>query len=157
MPDLIVRLYDLPALAPAIDRVKQEDVEIRRALPPEKSIVVRWVAASFSSAWADECAISFARQPQACFLALRERKLCGFVAYEATCRNFLGPIGVDGNLRGRGIGEALLLCALHAMRNEGYAYAIIGGAGPTEFFQKAAGAMLITDSEPGIYRGMLRE
>jgi len=157
MADLIVRLYDLPSLAPAIDRIEQEKVEIRRALTPEKSIVVQWVAASFSSAWADECAVSFARQPLACFLALRQGQICGFVAYEATCRNFLGPIGVDDGSRGRGIGEALLLCALHAMRNEGYAYAIIGGAGPTEFFQKAAGAMLITDSEPGIYRGMLRE
>ncbi len=38
---------------------------------------------------------------------------------------------------------------------EGYAYAIIGGAGPTEFYTKAVGAVAIEGSTPGIYRGVL--
>ena len=59
--------------------------------------------------------------------------------------------------RGRGIGKALLLAALNAMRESGYAYAIIGGVGPAEFYEKAVGAVLIEGSSPGIYRGLLRE
>ncbi len=156
MPDLLVQLYRLKELPPALDRVRASQVAIRRALVPEQRIIVRWVAATFSEAWADECAIAFARQPVACFVALRQDDLCGFAVYEATCRNFFGPLGVNSDWRGKGIGEALLLASLHALRHEGYAYAIIGGSGPTAFFQRTVGAIPIEDSEPGIYGGMLR-
>jgi len=155
--DLLVRLLDLPELSPALERVRAEGVEVRRALAPERHIVVRWVAATFSAAWASECETAFARQPLACFVALQQQQqLCGFAVYEATCRNFFGPLGVTSETRNRHIGVALLLASLHAMRNEGYAYAIIGGAGPVSFFEKVVGAVPIAGSEPGIYRGMLR-
>jgi len=35
-------------------------------------------------------------------------------------------------------------------------YAIVGAAGPVRFYQKAVGAIVIPDSEPGIYLGLLR-
>jgi len=54
--------------------------------------------------------------------------------------------------QGKGIGKALLLASLHALRNEGYAYAIIGGVGPESFYQKTVGAVLIDGSTPGIYK-----
>ena len=53
------------------------------------------------------------------------------------------------------IGRAMLLRSLAAMRAEGYAYAVIGGVGPQEFYKKCVGAMLIPDSVPGIYRDFL--
>jgi ribosomal protein S18 acetylase RimI-like enzyme len=151
MSDLLVRLYSLPPQETA-----PSGFSIRRALTPEQSIVLRWVTEHFSSAWADECAAAFARQPVACFLALEGDALCGFAAYEATCRNFLGPLGVAEYSRGRGLGRALLLASLHALHAEGYAYAIIGDAGPKLFFEKSVGAVEIEGSSPGLYRGMLR-
>jgi ribosomal protein S18 acetylase RimI-like enzyme len=156
MSDLLVKLLDLPDLAPALERVRANGFEVRRALAPEKHLVTRWATEQFSPAWGSECEAAFARMPVACFVAVREQQLCGFAAYEATCRNFFGPLGVDSACRGQHVGEALLLAALHAMRAEGYAYAIIGGVGPVEFFQKTAGATVIEGSQPGIYRGMLR-
>ena len=42
------------------------------------------------------------------------------------------------------------------MRQQGYGYAIGGGVGPTAFYSKAVGAVLIEGSEPGVYRGLLR-
>jgi GNAT superfamily N-acetyltransferase len=77
--------------------------------------------------------------------------LVGFACYEATCRNFFGPELVHPALRGRGIGKALVLAALHAMRAEGYGYAIIGWASSADFYRKAVGATVIEGSEPGIY------
>jgi len=56
---------------------------------------------------------------------------------------------------GRLPGTALLLATLHAMAAEGYAYAIIGGFGPAEFYSKAVGAVPIAGSTPGIYANML--
>ena len=41
------------------------------------------------------------------------------------------------------------------MRAEGYGYAIIGGVGPAQFYEKCVGAVLIPDSSPGIYRDFL--
>jgi hypothetical protein len=53
------------------------------------------------------------------------------------------------------LGRALLLAALHAQRAQGYAYSIIGGVGPAEFYAKAVGAVLIEGSDPGVYAGIL--
>jgi len=47
----------------------------------------------------------------------------------------------------------VLACPLD-MRVKGYGYAIIGGAGSTEFYQRAVGATVIPDSVPGIYAGL---
>ena len=156
MVDLLVRLYDLPELDPVLAQVRTIGFDVRRALVPEKNLVLRWIAETFSRAWASECEIAFNRHPVACFLAVRKNRLFGFAAYEATCRNFFGPLGVAKDAREKGVGHALLLAATHAMRNEGYAYAIIGGVGPVAFFEKCVGAVVIPGSDAGIYRGMLR-
>jgi len=42
------------------------------------------------------------------------------------------------------------------MREAGFVYAIIGGVGPVEFYEKCVGAKLIPDSTPGIYRYSLK-
>jgi len=41
------------------------------------------------------------------------------------------------------------------MRAQGYAYAIIGGVGPQDFYAKTVGAVLIDGSSPGVYGGTL--
>jgi hypothetical protein len=41
----------------------------------------------------------------ACFIAVREGRLCGFAAYEATCRNFFGPLGVAAGDRTSGVDQ----------------------------------------------------
>lgn len=46
----------------------------------------------------------------------------------------------------------LLLKSLGALKEQGYAYGIIGGVGPVEYYQKCVGAIVIPDSTPGIYR-----
>ena len=58
--------------------------------------------------------------------------------------------------RGQGIGTALLIASLWGLRELGYVYAVIGGAGPTDFYQRAVGAIVIPDSEPGIYVDLLK-
>jgi predicted N-acetyltransferase YhbS len=64
---------------------------------------------------------------------------------------------VEETLRGKGIGKALLLECLIAMKAQGYAYGIIGGVGPARFYEKAVGAVLIEGSNPGIYEGIMSE
>lgn len=155
MPDMLVKLYSLPPFPPQ-DRLKAMGVEIRRALPPDKHAVVEWVREKFSNAWASECDVAFSRQPVCCFLAVKDRGIVGFACVESTCRGFFGPTGVDEAWRGHGIGAHLLFASLAALRDIGYAYAVIGGAGPVEFYRKTVGAIPIEGSEPGIYRGMIK-
>ena len=154
MHDMLVRLYALPDLAPAMARCAGRGIAIRRALTAEQAGVIEWVRRHFPRAEA-EIAAGFARLPVACFIAIRAQAMLGFACFDATAPNFFGPEGVAENARGQGVGAALLLAALHAQRAQGYAYAIIGGVGPAAFYAKVAGAVDIADSTPGIYAGIL--
>jgi GNAT superfamily N-acetyltransferase len=146
MPDLLVNLLNLPAAGP-----QENAVLIRRAEPFELSAVLDFVRDNFSPKWADEISVGFANKPVSVFIAAIDHKLVGFAAYECTRRGFFGPTGVLESTRGRGIGKALLLTSLAALRDLGYVYAIIGGVGPVRFYQKTVNAIVIPDSEPGIY------
>jgi len=154
---MLAKLYTLPPVAPLLDQLTPHGITVRRAIAPEQHIVVGWVRRTFGrDAWGSECAVSFARQPVSCWIAVADKAPIGFACYDATCRNFFGPTGVDPQFRGRRVGQALLLAALHDMAAQGYAYAIIGAVGPAEFYSKTVGAVLIEDSAPGMYAGMLR-
>ena len=151
MPDLLVNLLKLPALEHV-----SPDYLVRRAQPFELSVVRTFVAEKFSQSWADEISVGFTRQPISVFVATKERELIGFAAYECTRRGFFGPMGVTESAQHEGVGKALLLAALAALREMGYVYAIIGAAGPIRFYQKTVGAIVIPDSEPGIYTDNLK-
>ncbi|MDX1992117.1 MAG: GNAT family N-acetyltransferase [bacterium] len=156
MPDMLVKLYQLPPLEEVLEGQRAQGIEVRRAIAPEKSLVVEWVRHHFKDRWADEVECAFGHSPVGCFIAVQDGILIGFGCHDATVKNYFGPTGVDPVARGQGTGRALLLACLHAMKWEGYAYAVIGGVGPWEFYAKACGATIIDDSSPGIYGGMLR-
>jgi len=150
MPDLLVNLLKLPAMG------ESEEFVIRRAQPFEISPVRDFVTTNFSIRWADEISVGFARQPITVYIAIIEREIVGFGAYECTRRAFFGPTGVVDAKRGKGIGKALLLASLWGLREMGYVYGIIGNAGPVHFYQKTVGAIVIPDSETGIYANALK-
>ncbi|HEY5813829.1 MAG TPA: GNAT family N-acetyltransferase [Terrimicrobiaceae bacterium] len=157
MPDLLVRLYDLPPSGPLLMTLRDNGIEVRRAIAAEKATVSTWIGAHFSKGWSSECEIAFSRQPIGCMIAVHEGLLLGFCCHGVVCPDFLGPLGVIEEWRQHNLGTALLLASLDALRNLGYAYAIIGWAGPVEFFVKTVGATIIENSEPGIYRGLLKD
>jgi GNAT superfamily N-acetyltransferase len=95
-------------------------------------------------------------QPVTCFIAVKDGKILGFACYDSTLKGFFGPIGVDPGAHRKGLGKALLLRTLEAMRDAGYGYAAIGWAGPVNFFKKTVGAVVIEGSEPGVYRGLVK-
>jgi GNAT superfamily N-acetyltransferase len=169
--DLLVRLYALPPVAPRLDALASSGVTVRRALASERHVVVEFARKHGSDGWAGECEVAFARRPNGCFVAVESppstapasgyatvpETLIGFACVEATAPGFFGPTVVRDDRRGRGVGAALLLVALHALHAEGHAYAIIGWASDPAFYRKVAGATPIDGSEPGIYRAPLRE
>lgn len=157
MPDLLVILLKLPPLEPSLAALKDAGVNIRRAQPFEITPVRKFVEENFSVAWADEVSVGFANKPVTVFVATREGRVVGFAGYECTRKAFFGPTGVEKAERGHGIGKALLIASLWGLRELSYVYGIIGAAGPVEFYQDAVGAIVIPDSEPGIYIDLLKK
>ena len=155
MPDMLVKLYKLPEASGEVAALRADGVTCRRAESYERSALVEFVKHCFP-AWVDETLAGFAHVPPTVYIAIDHGAVVGFACYNATRLDYFGPTGVDEPQRGRGIGRVLLLQCLQALRDDGYAYAIIGGVGPAAFYEKAVGATLIPDSDPGIYGGMVR-
>lgn len=158
MKDMLVRLMELPDTSELEKRLlEKEKIVFRRAIAPEKHIISEWVMDQFGAYWKSEVEVAFSRQPVSCWIAQRGNELLGFACYECTARNFFGPTGTKESERGKGIGKVLLIKSLESLREMGYAYAIIGGVGPAEFYEKAVGAKIIESSEVSIYQHLLRK
>lgn len=151
MPDMLVNLLNLPDEREIMERLERDGVAVFRALAPDKLRIVDWVRKNSGESAAGECDVSFNRLPVSCFIAARGKKMLGYACYNATAPDFFGPTRVLDSEREKGIGKALLLRCLRALRDEGYVYAIIGGVGPADFYKKCVGAQLIEGSAPGIY------
>ena len=152
---MLVKLYELPPAAPGAASLRAEGIVCRRAESFERSTTLAFVKAHFPH-WGDELLGSYAHLPPTVFVAMRGAELLGFACYNATRPNYFGPTGVLETERGKGIGRVLLLQSLEALAADGYAYAIIGGVGPADFYAKAVGATIIEGSDPGIYAGLQR-
>ena len=153
MPDMLVNLLKLPSLG----RLNDDGINIRRGQPFEITPVREFVSQNFSLAWADEISVGFANQPVSIVIATRAGRVIGFAGYECTRKAFFGPTGVVASERGQGIGTALLIASLWGLRELGYVYAVIGSAGPIDFYERTVGAIVISDSEPGIYVDLLHK
>ena len=154
--DLLVALYRLPPLEPWLAALDAHGIRIRRNLAHERHAMLDWVVRAFpdeGDAWQSECSAAFAATPTRCFVAIDNGAPVGFACYDATARGFFGPTGTAASARGKGVGAALLLTALEAMRADGYGYAAIGGTNEavSGFYRKVAGAVPIPDSTPGLY------
>ena len=157
MPDMLVKLYELKDNSHLYKRLADDGIKIIRPMTPNKAKVSEFVRKTFSEGWANEIETAFTRFPVSCFIAYdeKEKKIVGFAGYDCTYKDFFGPTGVDPEYRNKGIGGALLLRCFEAMRDEGYGYAIIGGAGPVEYYKKMCGAIVIEGSTPGIYKELI--
>lgn len=155
MTDLLVSLYDLPECPDAVGD-DGSDYIIRRALAPEKHVILNWIESQFSSGWASEASVAMSMQPISLWIALHGQEIAGFACFDATSKGFFGPTGVSENAQGHGVGGRLLMATLSGMKHAGYAYGIIGGVSDSSFYRKYLEVMEIPNSSPGIYEGMLK-
>lgn len=152
---MLVRLYDLPDTADLYSKIHDQGITLRRARAFEKHTIAAFAREHFSEKWASEVEVATTRQPISCWIATRNREILGFSCYETTQRGFFGPTGVIESARGTGLGKALLFKSLESLREMGYAYGIIGGVGPRDFYEKNCGAIEIPGSDPGVYADIL--
>ncbi|HQX16199.1 MAG TPA: GNAT family N-acetyltransferase [Anaerolineales bacterium] len=155
MTDMLVKLYDLPETLSTFSNLVAPDITIRKPIGTEKSLAVKWVRENFEEGWATEMEVSFSRSPTSSYIAQQGRNMVGFACYDTAALGLFGPMGVVESMQGKGIGKALLLACLVEMKIKGYGYAVIGWAGPQDFYAKIAGAVAIPDSTPGIWKNWL--
>jgi len=151
MPDIICPLFNLPDHRPLIQQLAEQGIVIRHARPWERTAVYDFVTAQFSQGWADEVVRGFNNNPVTILLALKDKEIVGFSAYEVTARAYFGPTGVTGEHRHQGIGKAVFLAAMYGLRELGYVYGIIGAPGPVDFYLNAAPGLRLPAEWTNIY------
>lgn len=146
LPDMIVRLEHLPDPGPIERRLAKEGYVVERAAIGHRPKLATFIEKHFSERWALQTAATFSRQPISLFVALSGKEIVGFAAYDCSYRSYFGPTGVREDLRGKGVGAALLLRTLEDMATQAYKWAIIGEVDPVAFYQKVCGAVVIPGS-----------
>ena len=157
MADMLVKLYNISDSHDIERKLSEEGIKIKKALAPDRSKIINFAGMCAKDDYSDEVTAAFCNNHVTCYIAVREKKLIGFACYEATARNFFGPMAVLEEERKKGIGKALLLKSLESMRELGYAYAIIGwpAESAAAFYQKCAGAVMIDEKSSGVYQRMI--
>ena len=157
MADMLVKLYNIPYSHDIEENLSKSGIRIKKALAPDRSKIITFARTCAKDDYSDEMRAAFSNNPATCYIAIRERGLIGFACYEATAKNFFGPMAVLESERKKGVGKALLLKALESMRELGYAYAIIGW--PTKsavsFYKKCVDAIMIDENSSGVYKRMI--
>ena len=151
--DMLVNLITLPPEPPLAPGIR-----IKRAMTGDMEAILTFIRENFSAGWVGEASCSLHQCPSRCFIATEGGKILGFACYDSSALDFFGPTGVLESRRGEGIGGALLLRTLHAMRADGYAYAIIGWVGvAAAFYEKTVGARYIPGGDPlhSVYHNMV--
>lgn len=150
---MLVNLYNLPN---EYSFINEQGIKIMRVLPPDIYLVTEFIKENFSLAWASEVSVSLYKSNPTCFIALKDQEIIGFACYDASAKGFFGPIGVAEKYRSYGVGKALLMKTLIAMREDGYVYAIIGSAsGAKAFYEKTCKAIEIPNSDLSVYERMI--
>lgn len=151
--DMLCSLIRLPKIEATLEKLREQGITVRRPNPWELHKLRAFIETHFSKGWADEVQAGFGRQPVTCFIAVHEKEIVGFAAYECTRRNYFGPTGVSPQWERRGIGKALLIAALQGLQDLGYSYAVIGSVSSEEYYSKTVGAIPIPfENGDGIYR-----
>lgn len=153
--DMITSIMHLPSLPDLPD-----GVVLKRAMGLDRQKILQYIRDHFSEDWINEAGTTLASCPSRCVVAVKDEQIIGFACWDTTAKGFFGPIGVSENCRGSGIGSALLLRTLAYMRDDGYAYAIIGWvADARPFYEKVVNAVYIPGGTPNnsAYSQLIRQ
>ncbi|QWH17200.1 GNAT family N-acetyltransferase [Bacillus mycoides] len=120
---------------------------IRRAIFSDFEKLARFVKDEFGERWLKSLDYGFRtyKEELPIFIAEEGGEIIGFACYDVVRgkKGLFGPMGTAKHNRVNGVGKMLLNHCLYNMKKNGYEYAIIGQAGPIEFYERCCNARLI--------------
>ncbi|MET4560030.1 GNAT superfamily N-acetyltransferase [Lysinibacillus parviboronicapiens] len=119
---------------------------IRKVNAHDANDLLHFVEHQFSKQWSETIRSAFLLDEPSIYIAFDSKdEIVGFAAFDVykNRKGYFGPMGVSHSNRVKGIGYSLLHHCLKDMQEIGYEYAIIGGAGPLEFYERACKAVVI--------------
>ena len=95
MPDMLVKLYQLPDSTELYKKLEEQGIRVFRPMTPNRGKVNDFIREVFGEGWMYENETAFSRSPVSCFIAYdtNDKKIVGFAAYDVTARGFFGPTG----------------------------------------------------------------
>ena len=154
MADMLVKLFNISMPVNEEEKLLENGIRIKRALATDRSKIIEYSKTCGGQDYSDEVRAAFANNPITCYIATKDKELIGFACFEATAKNFFGPMAVSEDYRKHGIGKVLLLRSLYSMSEMGYGYAIIGW--PTKsaipFYERCVDAIIIEDDSYDVYK-----
>lgn len=142
--NLIVQFagHDFSTVTSEQELVNQE-ITICRATAKVKPLLDDFLH-SFWPSWKAEVGKSMACDPPAVHLALADRTVVGFSAYDGNNQGtgWFGPMGTHPDYRGHGIGKVLSARCLHDLQAQGLSEAIIPWVSETSLYESQLGAVL---------------
>lgn len=150
--DLIVNLYDNN-----LEFKNIEGVTINRIFPTDYDLLNEFIGKHFSKNWQNEVKAGLYQSNPTVFIAVKNHEIVGFAGYDCSAKGYFGPTGVNPQFQKQGIGTALLLTTLKAMKDAGYGYAVIGGAGDKvlAFYSKHL-KLIKLEREHSVYDRMIK-
>ncbi|AJG95270.1 GNAT family N-acetyltransferase [Bacillus tropicus] len=120
---------------------------VRKANASDFEQLASFVEAEFGERWLHSIGYGFRtyKENSPIYIAEKEEVIVGFACYDVVRgkKGLFGPMGIAKQNRVKGVGRQLLHLCLQSMKQEGYEYAIIGQAGPIEFYERTCDARLI--------------
>ncbi|MDE7552518.1 GNAT family N-acetyltransferase [Bacillus tropicus] len=120
---------------------------VRKANASDFEQLASFVEAEFGERWLHSIEYGFRtyKENSPIYIAEKEEVIVGFACYDVVRgkKGLFGPMGIAKQNRVKGVGRQLLHLCLQSMKQEGYEYAIIGQAGPIEFYERTCDARLI--------------
>lgn len=138
--DMIVPLEDY-----VFPLIPTSHIDYRQANKDDFVSLKSFVEDEFGNRWLDSIDNGFLQDDIPIFLALDHEQIVGFACYDVVRKKkgLFGPMGTSYSNRLQGVGYSLLHLCLKEMKVKGYEYAVIGQAGPLEFYEKACNAVVI--------------
>ena len=112
MADMLVKLFNISMPVNEEEKLLENGIRIKRALATNRSKIVEYSKTCGGQDYSDEVRAAFANNPITCYIATKDKELIGFACFEATAKNFFGPMAVSEEYRKHGIGKVLLLRSL---------------------------------------------
>ena len=138
--DMIVPLKDY-----IYPNIPLSNIYYRKANKNDIISLKNYVENEFGNRWLDSIENGFLQDDIPIFVALDNEQVVGFACFDVVRkkRGLFGPMGTSYSNRSQGVGYTLLHHCLKEMKMKGYEYAVIGQAGPLEFYEKACNAVVI--------------